>query len=92
MSSRVRSFRFLANRVPKGTEQGIVLASMKVGIVVPYSWSFWGAVVEHAELQAAALRQLGIDVRLVIGNRMIAPTLPADSFNTFVMPPAEPAP
>jgi phosphatidylinositol alpha-mannosyltransferase len=41
---------------------------MKVGIVVPYSWSFWGAVVEHAELQAAALRQLGVDVRVVIGN------------------------
>ena len=41
---------------------------MKVGIVVPYSWSFWGAVVEHAELQAASLRRLGIDVRLVMGN------------------------
>jgi phosphatidyl-myo-inositol alpha-mannosyltransferase len=41
---------------------------MKVGIVVPYSWSFWGAVVEHAELQADALRRLGLDVRLVIGN------------------------
>jgi phosphatidyl-myo-inositol alpha-mannosyltransferase len=41
---------------------------MKVGIVVPYSWSFWGAVVEHAELQAAALRRLGVDVRLVVGN------------------------
>ncbi|MEK6275110.1 MAG: glycosyltransferase family 4 protein [Actinomycetota bacterium] len=41
---------------------------MKVGIVVPYSWSFWGAVVEHAELQAAALRRLGLDVRLVMGN------------------------
>ena len=41
---------------------------MKVGIVVPYSWSFWGAVVEHAELQAAALRRVGIDVRLVMGN------------------------
>jgi len=39
-----------------------------VGIVVPFSWSFWGAVVEHAELQAAALRQLGHDVRLVMGN------------------------
>ena len=36
---------------------------MKVGIVVPYSWSFWGAVVEHAELQAAALRKLGLDAR-----------------------------
>jgi len=41
---------------------------MKVGIVVPYSWSFWGAVVEHAELQAAALRHLGLEVRLVMGN------------------------
>ena len=41
---------------------------MKVGIVVPFSWSFWGAVVEHAELQAAALRRLGMDVRLIMGN------------------------
>ncbi|HXH88746.1 MAG TPA: glycosyltransferase family 4 protein [Gaiellaceae bacterium] len=41
---------------------------MKVGIVVPFSWSFWGAVVEHAELQAAALRKLGMDVRLIMGN------------------------
>ena len=41
---------------------------MKVGIVVPYSWSFWGAVVEHAELQAEALRALGADVRLLLGN------------------------
>ena len=41
---------------------------MKVGIVVPYSWSFWGAVVEHAELQADALRRLGLEVRLVMGN------------------------
>src|SRR6186997_3535587 len=41
---------------------------MKVGIVVPYSWSFWGAVVEHAELQAAALQRLGVEVRLVMGN------------------------
>ena len=41
---------------------------MKVGIVVPFSWSFWGAVVEHAELQAAALRERGHDVRLIMGN------------------------
>lgn len=41
---------------------------MKVGIVVPFSWSFWGAVVEHAELQAAALREQGADVRLIMGN------------------------
>jgi phosphatidylinositol alpha-mannosyltransferase len=41
---------------------------MKVGIVVPYSWSYWGAVPEHAELQAAALQGQGIDTRTVIGN------------------------
>jgi phosphatidyl-myo-inositol alpha-mannosyltransferase len=41
---------------------------VKVGIVVPYSWSFWGAVVEHAELQADALRRAGCDVRIVMGN------------------------
>jgi phosphatidylinositol alpha-mannosyltransferase len=41
---------------------------VKVGIVVPYSWSFWGAVVEHAELQAVALRKLGLDTRTVMGN------------------------
>ena len=41
---------------------------VKVGIVVPFSWSFWGAVVEHAELQAAALEALGCDVRLIMGN------------------------
>jgi len=41
---------------------------MKVGIVVPYSWSFWGAVVEHAELQADALRRLGVDTRTIMGN------------------------
>ena len=41
---------------------------MKVGIVVPYSWSFWGAVVEHADLQADALRRLGIETRIIMGN------------------------
>ena len=41
---------------------------MKVGIVVPYSWSFWGGVVEHAELQAEALTRLGCDVRTIMGN------------------------
>ncbi len=41
---------------------------MKIGIVVPFSWSFWGAVVEHAELQAAALTDLGHEVKLVMGN------------------------
>ncbi|MDH4178751.1 MAG: glycosyltransferase family 4 protein [Thermoleophilia bacterium] len=41
---------------------------MKIGIVVPFSWSFWGAVVEHAELQAEALAARGHDVRLVMAN------------------------
>ena len=44
------------------------MAAMKVGIVVPYSWSFWGAVVEHAELQADALRAQGVDVKTIMGN------------------------
>src|SRR5919201_5416583 len=41
---------------------------MKVGIVVPFSWSFWGAVNEHAELQAEALRRLGHETKIIIGN------------------------
>jgi phosphatidylinositol alpha-mannosyltransferase len=41
---------------------------VKIGIVVPYSWSFWGAVVEHAELQSAALRELGHEVKTIMGN------------------------
>ena len=45
-----------------------MIRRVKIGIVVPYSWSFWGAVVEHAELQADALRRRGHDVRLVMGN------------------------
>ena len=40
---------------------------MKVGIFVPYSWSFIGGVVEHAEYQAAALRDIGVDARLYMG-------------------------
>jgi phosphatidylinositol alpha-mannosyltransferase len=41
---------------------------VKVGIVVPYSWSFWGAVVEHAELQAQTLQELGVETRTIMGN------------------------
>ena len=44
------------------------MAAMKVGIVVPYSWSFWGAVVEHAELQSEALRAQGVEVKTIMGN------------------------
>ena len=41
---------------------------MKVGIVVPYSWSFWGGVQEHADHQARALQQLGHDARIIMGH------------------------
>jgi phosphatidylinositol alpha-mannosyltransferase len=44
------------------------MGGVKVGIVVPYSWSFWGGVVEHAELQADALRRLGCEVKTIMGN------------------------
>ncbi len=41
---------------------------MKIGIIVPFSWSYWGGVVEHAENQAAALRARGHDVTIVMGH------------------------
>ncbi len=41
---------------------------MKVGVVVPFSWSFWGGVPEHADHQARALFALGHEARIVIGN------------------------
>jgi phosphatidylinositol alpha-mannosyltransferase len=41
---------------------------MKVGIVVPYSWSFWGGVLEHADHQARALAELGVEVKLILGH------------------------
>jgi phosphatidylinositol alpha-mannosyltransferase len=41
---------------------------VKVAIVVPYSWSFWGGVVDHAEQQLLALRALGVEAWLVMGN------------------------
>jgi phosphatidylinositol alpha-mannosyltransferase len=41
---------------------------MKVGIVVPFSWSYWGGVVEHAENQARALERLGVEAKILAGN------------------------
>jgi phosphatidylinositol alpha-mannosyltransferase len=41
---------------------------VKIGIVVPFSWSYWGGVVEHAEHQAAALRSRGHEVKVLMGN------------------------
>src|SRR5438105_14406225 len=40
---------------------------MKVGIVVPFSWSYVGGVNEHAESQAEALQMLGVETRLIMG-------------------------
>ena len=53
---------------------------MKVGIVVPYSWSFWGGVVEHAEAQMHALEEIGIEARLLIGHD------PPGSFSRILHP------
>ena len=41
---------------------------MKVVIVVPYSWSYWGGVLEHAQNQAVALRELGVETRTIVGS------------------------
>jgi phosphatidyl-myo-inositol alpha-mannosyltransferase len=41
---------------------------VKVGIVVPYSWSFWGGVLEHADHQARALQAQGVDAKLIVGH------------------------
>src|SRR6266536_4160664 len=41
--------------------------AVKVGIVVPYSWSFWGGVVDNADQQARALNRIGIETRTIIG-------------------------
>jgi phosphatidylinositol alpha-mannosyltransferase len=41
---------------------------VKIGIVVPFSWSFWGGVPEHADHQARALFELGHEARVVIGH------------------------
>ncbi len=53
---------------------------MKIGIVVPFSWSYWGGVVEHAEHQAAALRRRGHDVTILMGND------PPGNFTRFLHP------
>jgi phosphatidylinositol alpha-mannosyltransferase len=53
---------------------------MKVGIVVPYSWSFGGGVVDHAEAQVRALAAVGIETRLLIGND------PPGSFSRILHP------
>src|SRR5437870_2824433 len=44
------------------------LRAVRVGIVVPFSWSYIGGVGEHAECQAEALDALGVETRLIIGD------------------------
>ena len=53
---------------------------MKIGIIVPFSWSYPGGVVEHAEHQAAALRRRGHVVEIVMGND------PPGKFTRFLHP------
>jgi phosphatidylinositol alpha-mannosyltransferase len=53
---------------------------MKVGIVVPYSWSFGGGVVDHADAQGRALHAVGIETRLLIGHD------PPGSFSRILHP------
>jgi phosphatidylinositol alpha-mannosyltransferase len=53
---------------------------VKVGIVVPYSWSFGGGVVDHADAQARALEAVGVETRLLIGHD------PPGSFSRILHP------
>jgi len=53
---------------------------VKIGIVVPFSWSYWGGVVEHAEQQADALRRRGHEVQVLMGND------PPGKFTRFLHP------
>jgi phosphatidylinositol alpha-mannosyltransferase len=41
---------------------------VKVGIVVPFSWSYLGGVGEHAEGQAEALEALGVETLVIMGD------------------------
>jgi phosphatidylinositol alpha-mannosyltransferase len=55
---------------------------VKVGIVVPFSWSYLGGVGDHADGQSAALEALGVETRVVIGDD------PPGSFSRFIHPDA----
>src|SRR5262249_62012942 len=62
--SRRRGLR-RGHRAPRARARGGV--RVKIGIVVPFSWSYWGGVVEHAENQADALRARGHEGALLMG-------------------------
>jgi phosphatidyl-myo-inositol alpha-mannosyltransferase len=58
---------------------------VKIGIVVPFSWSYLGGVGEHADGQAAALEALGVEARVITGDdppgrwsRLLHPDAPRD--------------
>ena len=44
---------------------------MKVGIVVPYSWSYWGGVGEHVELKVEATNANAIRLYERVGMRVV---------------------
>src|ERR671938_31815 len=59
----------LASAIAENCKEANRLASaLKVGIVVPYSWSYWGGVPEHADHQARCLFALGHEARLLMGH------------------------
>ena len=41
--------------------------TLRVAIIVPYSWSYWGGVIDHAEQQAQALEALGVETQIIAG-------------------------
>jgi phosphatidylinositol alpha-mannosyltransferase len=63
---------------------------VKVGIVVPFSWSYIGGVGEHAECQAEALEALGVETRLIMGDdppRSLSRLIHADASRDDARPP-----
>jgi phosphatidylinositol alpha-mannosyltransferase len=55
---------------PAGSDAGTTAYDqpVRIAIIVPFSWSYWGGVVEHSEHQAAALRRRGHEVVVAMGN------------------------
>jgi phosphatidyl-myo-inositol alpha-mannosyltransferase len=74
---------------PERANQPSSLPAVKVGIVVPFSWSYIGGVGEHAECQAEALEELGVETRLIMGDdppRSLSRVLHADASRTDARP------
>jgi phosphatidyl-myo-inositol alpha-mannosyltransferase len=63
---------------------------MKVGIVVPFSWSYIGGVGEHAEGQAEAFAAQGVETRVIIGDdppRSVSRLFHPDAYRDGARPP-----